>query len=107
MGTWFADQCHADKTVGAEFAEKVEREGLVAAVRWAHDYTVKNMGKETKQKNEQREETKTKASVVTSTATGKAAPINIEKFRKAYAEDPGPETFAALQEAKRKAQEAA
>ena len=43
MGQWFAEQCKSDPTLGREFAERVEK-GEIGAIRWAHDYSIKNMG---------------------------------------------------------------
>lgn len=108
MGKWFEDQISKSKLLVEEFNDIFTRKGKVAAIRFAHEYTVANMGKETKEANQKKETTKTKAAALAPTTTGgKGVNEGLKKARAAYEANPSPETFAALKAQQRQARGAA
>lgn len=103
MGKWFESQMSTNKLLVAEFNDVYARNGKVAAIRFAHDFAVKNMGQGIKKANEQKEKQKTKTSSLTTTTTGKVAPADLKKAQAAFAANPSDENFMKLQAAKRQA----
>lgn len=102
MGTWFESEVTSKPLLMAEFNDIYARQGKVAAIRFAHQHTVENMGKAAKQANEKKEQTKNQTAKLTTSNAGKVAPIDIEKERKRlYANLPPDEAFMKLQELKR------
>lgn len=105
MGAWFEQQINSKPLLVEEFNDVFNKHGKVAAIRFAHEYTVKNMGQKTKLAHEAKETNKTKtASVTAATAPGKAPVIDLAKAHKEFAESDDPvEAFARLQKLKRQA----
>lgn len=103
MGEWFETQIAAKPLLVAEFNDIFQKQGKVAAIRFAHEYTVKNMGQKVKQDVKKKEETKTKTSQLTTTTLGKAPPVDLKKAHAEYAANPTPEAFVKYQAAKRAA----
>jgi hypothetical protein len=105
MGAWFEQQINSKPLLVEEFNDVFNKHGKVAAIRFAHKYTVKNMGQKTKQAHEAKETNKTKtASVTAASAPGKAPVIDLAKAHKEFAESDDPvEAFARLQKLKRQA----
>jgi len=106
MGEWFESQIKASKLLVEEFNDVYAKHGKVAAIRFAHHYARDNMGKKTKQANETKEKSKTTAAALTSTSTGKVAPIDLVKAKAEFDANPTPEAFTKYQEIKRRAQAA-
>jgi len=101
MGEWFAKACTSDPILGAEFTEKVNQ-GEIGAIKWAHEYTVKNMGLKTQKANEKKEQSKTQIAALSTAQTGSGGKIDIKEIKAAFDADPSPENFARYQEAKRR-----
>jgi uncharacterized membrane protein len=106
MGKWFESQLPSKPLVVAEFNDILSRQGEVAAIRFAHEYTVKHMGKTAKESTEKKEQSKTKAAALTASTTGKQAPIDLKKAQAEFEKDPTPEAFAKYQAIKRQARAA-
>jgi hypothetical protein len=101
QGKWFEQQINSKPLLVAEFQDVFQRKGKVAAIRFAHEYVVANMGQTTKRANEQKEKQKTKTAAITATTTGKAAPLDLKKIREEFNANPTDENFQRLQAAKR------
>lgn len=78
MGAWFAEQCQKDPVLGREFAERVEK-GEIGAIRWAHDYTTKNMGVKERAAIATKNTNKEKAAAASPIPGGKSAPVDLSK----------------------------
>lgn len=103
MGTWFAEQCHKDPILGAEFAEKVEK-GAIGAIKWAHDYTVKNMGIKEKSAIDAKNKNKQTASgAAPKSGSGKTSTVDLSKALEKAKEAGTPEAWVEYQAAKRAA----
>lgn len=103
MGTWFAEQCQKDPILGAEFAEKVEK-GAIGAVKWAHDYTVKNMGIKEKSAIDAKNKNKQTASgAAPKSGSGKTSTVDLSKALEKAKEAGTPEAWVEYQAAKRAA----
>lgn len=107
MGKWFEQQINTKPLLVTEFNDIYAKKGKVAAIRFAHEYAVKNMGQKTKQVNEQKEKSKTKAASLTASSTGKQAPPDLRKIQAEFAANPTDENFVRLQAAKRELRKAA
>lgn len=103
MGVWFESQMATQPLLVAEFNDVYEKKGKVAAIRFAHGYAVEHMGKATKQANQQKEQSKNTTAGLTTSTTGKVAPLDLNKIRKEFADNPTDDNFVRLQEAKRQA----
>jgi hypothetical protein len=103
MGEWFKNIVTTNELVNREFNDSYRRGGDVAAIRFAHEYTLKHMGQKTKEKSIQREESKNRAAGATNASGGKVANVQLEELRKACRADPSQVNFMRLQAAKRKA----
>jgi hypothetical protein len=106
MGRWFESQIKTSPLLVAEFNDIYAKKGKVAAIRFAHEYTVEHMGQATKKANEQKEKSKTKAASLTASTTGKAAPLDLKKIQSEFQANPTDENFIRLQKAKREAKAA-
>lgn len=78
MGAWFAGECQKDPVLGREFAERVEK-GEIGAIRWAHEYTTKNMGAKERAAIDNKETNKQKAAGAAPSPGGKPAPVDLSK----------------------------
>lgn len=103
MGEWFEAQLPSKPLVVAEFNDIFQRQGKVAAIRYAHEYTLKHMGQGTKQAIEKKEQLKTKTASLTTTQTGKAKAPDLRKIQAEFAANPTDDNFVRLQAAKRQA----
>lgn len=106
MGQWFESQIAIKPLIGEEFNDIFSRQGKVAAIRFAHEYTVKNMGQTVKKATEKKEQSKNQTAKLTASTTGKAAPMDIKKIQAEFAANPSDENFVRLQAAKRQARAA-
>jgi hypothetical protein len=107
MGKWFEGEIATKPLLVEEFNDIFTKQGKVAAIRFAHKYTIDHMGKDTKEAIRAKETNKTKAAALAPTSTGKVAPIDLKKARAEFEKDPTPEAYAKFQAIKRKAQGAA
>jgi hypothetical protein len=103
MGKWFEGEIATKPLLVEEFNDIFTKQGKVAAIRFAHKYTIDHMGKDTKEANRAKETNKTKAAALASTGTGKVAPIDLKKAHAEYAANPTPEAFVKYQAIKRQA----
>lgn len=103
MGEWFDAEGKTKPLLVKEFQDIYERQGSVAAIRFAHDYTVKSMGQKTKQANQQKEQHKNTAARLTASTTGKIGPIDMRKAKAEFDANPTPEAFQKYQNIKRMA----
>lgn len=106
MGQWFESQVSTKPLLSEEFNDIYAKSGKVAAIRFAHEYAVKNMGQKAKQSIEKKEITKTKTAQLVTSTTGKAAPIDLKKAQAEFAANPTNEAFMKLQALKRQAKAA-
>ena len=102
MGNWFAAQCQMDPVLGKEFAEQVDK-GAMGAIRWAHEYTTKNMGIKAKAAIDDKNTNKTKAAALAPTPGGKSSPVDLTKALKKATEANTDEGWAEYQQLKRAA----
>jgi hypothetical protein len=103
MGAWFAAECQKDPNLGMEFAEKVEH-GEIGAIKWAHDYTMKNMGAKECAAIETKNINKQKAAGASPTPGGKLAPVDLSKELAKATEENTTEGWVRYQGLKRQAQ---
>jgi hypothetical protein len=106
QGDWFQAQLKAKPLLVKEFQDTYRLNGDVAAIRFAHKYVTEHMGKDTKQKNDQRENNKTKAAGAGGGSGGKAPVFDLRKETKKVWDDPNltsDEKFMRVQNLKRKA----
>lgn len=102
QAAWFTDKCNADPLLGREFAERVETQSRIAAVKWAHDYTVQNMGLKEKAAIDKKNLNKQTASgAAPKSASGKASTSDAVSKALATAKETG--DWAPWFEAKRQA----
>ena len=105
MGNWFAGKLQSDVLLRREYQEMVDTQAPTAVVKWAHDYTLKNMGiKEkaaidTKNKNKQ-----TASGAAPKTGSGKISTVDLSKALEKAKEAGTPEAWVEYQAAKRAAQ---
>lgn len=103
MGAWFAEQCQADPVLGREFAEQSER-SAIGAIRWAHEYTSKNMGARERAAIETKKTNKDKAAAAAPTPGGKPSPVDLAKALEKAKELNTTQGWVEYQALKRKAQ---
>ena len=78
MGTWFSEQCKSDPLLGAEFQEQIEK-SAIGAIRWAHEYTTKNMGANAAATIDKKNKNKQTAAAASPSASGKQSPVDLSK----------------------------
>lgn len=104
MGNWFRAQCESDPILGREFAERVETQSKMAAIRWAHEYTTEHMGVDAKKAIDKKNQTKQTASAAAPKAAGgKGTPVDLAKMLEKATEAGTPEAFQEYMAAKRRA----
>jgi len=102
---WFTDKCNNDPLLGREFAERVETQSRIAAVKWAHDYTVQNMGLKEKAAIDKKNLYKQTASgAAPKGSSGKATPVDLSKALAKATEAGTPEAWVEYQAVKRASQ---
>lgn len=57
-GLWLKNEMEAKPLVGKKFSEIFDRQGAVAAIEWAHQYTLEHMGKGAKEAKSKKEDAK-------------------------------------------------
>jgi len=102
MGVWFAAECQKDPVLGREFAEQVEK-GAIGAIRWAHDYTTKNMGVQAKASIDNKNNNKTRTAALSPTPGGKSSPVDLTKALAKATESNTTEGWVEYQRLKREA----
>lgn len=103
MGKWFEGQINANPLLMAEFNDTFDRSGKVAAIRFAHQYTVKHMGAAAKTAIDKKTTAKDKTSKLSGSGpSGNAGSGNWQKQYDKLIAEGTEDAYVAAQALKRK-----